>query len=358
MSDIELRRLQRILSQNPDDYAAWGQYFQVGARAGAFDPSSWNDSITWITSATPALSGPNYDYEQAQVWNAAEDRVTSLLHQIRNAHQQLSATSLSVIINQFLSEIYSRDRKIAVAAANEYCQFPVVVIDDTYRVLYDEQHRYVQNKSDIRRSRLVTEPRSILDITPQYLIEVDVYHPGSRYDPPDSEPVMLDVAYNLSELLTKLVAALEDEENQEIYHDPRDEEALDTYDEIETQLDTASDVYHQKTFEILQECLDALFRKYRFSHYKSEVISRNDHKYFYLNLTVDSMYLTVSQQKSDFRLPRHPPFKVNIAWTADHVVPWPLCRRAEPLQHPWQVVEYAWKSWLAEKIDQVLLRLL
>lgn len=228
MSDTELRRLQRILSQNPEDYAAWGQYFQVGARIGAFDPNNWSDSVTWITGATPSLSGPNYDYEQAQIWNAAEERTASLLHQIRNAHQQLSAPNLSVIINQFLSEIYSRNRKITVAAADEYGQFPVVVIDDTYRVLYDEQHRYVENRD--KRGRLVTEPRSILDTTPQYLIEVEVYHPGSRYDPPDSETVVLDVAYNLSELLTKLIAALENEENQEIYHDPRDEEALDAYD--------------------------------------------------------------------------------------------------------------------------------
>lgn len=101
--------------------------------------------------------------------------------------------------------------------------------------------------------------------------------------------------------------------------------------------------------------MDALFRKYRFSDYESEVISRAEPR-FYLNLTVDSMYLSINQQKSNFRRHQHSPFNVFITWEADDVVYREM--PAKLLQHPWQVAEYAWKSWLAEKIDQVLLRLL
>jgi hypothetical protein len=353
MSDTELRLLQRFLAQNPDDYAAWGHYLQVGARVGAYDPNVWNDAVTWITGIirpTPAGTDyPHYDYEQAQAWSAAEEHATSLLHQIRNTHQQLPAAGLALVIDQFLSKIYSKKRKVTIARAEEYCQFPVVVIDDTYRVLYDEQHRHIENKAKFARLKWVIEPRSVLDITPQYLIETDIHYGGSRWEPPDSEPVTLDTANNLHELLTKLVNIIENNENQEIYYDERQEEIWST--DAEVWPDTNSDAYLKGTFERIKSCLDNLFQKYRVDYdsaldFDAAVTGRRN-----IDILASSMFLRIIQRKPPGR--GEVPFEVSIDWAAG-----PTTEQTHTptvsLLHPWQVVEYAWKSWVAEKLKQEL----
>jgi hypothetical protein len=350
MSDTELRRLQRLISQNPDDYALWGQYLQVGARVGAYDPNSWIDAVIWITGIRPVSQDsdyPQYEYKQAQAWSAAEEHTAALLHQIRNTHQQLPAASLALVIDRFLSKIYSKKRKITIAKAEEYCQFPVVVIDDTYRILYDEQYRHIKNEPALRRNKFTTEPRSVLDATPQYLIETDVHYAGSRWEPPDSEPILLDIANNLHELLTKLVNFIENEENQEIYYDAREEEALDA----EVWPDTNSDAFIKGTFERIKSCLDGLFQKYRVDYssvlnFDAAVTGRR-----IIDISASSMFLRIIQRKPLGR--GEVPFEVSIDWAAG-----PTTEQTHTpivsLLHPWQVVEYAWKSWIAEKLKQEL----
>lgn len=343
MSDTELRLLRRFLSQNPDDYAVWGQYLQAGARAGVYDPNNWNASVTWITGVSPAGTGPNYDQKQAQLRNEAEDRVIYLLHQIRNTQHQLSASVLAPIIDDVLSKIYARGRKVLVAAPEEYSQFPTVIVDDTYRILYDEQYRHTENRKSIRREKFMAVSRSILDAISQYLIETDLHHPGSRDAPPDSEPITLDIAGGVKELITKLVNNIENEENQEIFYDEREEEMLDAYEDsgYETMLDTTSQQHIQGTFQRLKNCLDGLFPKYRLATYGTAITLNED---FQLTMKADSMHLEVTKTVESY--------DVLVVWAANNVVS--PGRARESFLYPWQIIDYAWKSWMAHRLEEVL----
>jgi len=180
MSDAELRRLERLLSQDNENYAVWEQYIQVGARTFAYDPNNWNSFVSWIShEARPAVAAEPYDYDASMRWSAAEDRANLLLHCVRNTVVQLPASALASKIDQFFSQLYRKPRKIEVILGDDYgYPFNIVIIDDTYRVTYNEQH-VVENNRLIQRS-LASSNRSILDASPQYLIEVDVAHPGMQ----------------------------------------------------------------------------------------------------------------------------------------------------------------------------------
>jgi len=239
MSDIELRELQRYLITNPTNYLVWGEYLILAVRAGLFDPLcfgyhrqrslvevgqrtiSFAEFITGIK--LEAVSDPTALYSQV---SEAEGRAEIVLHQIRNARKQLSAEETLPPLQKVLRSLYATAPTCKLNT--ELYEIPAISIDDTYTIYYDERS-ILAKVQQARRIAFESTPKSVIDFTPQYIVDVAVYSPGTRIDPPDVDIVPILIANSFSELVTKFITSMENEIyshiSEQYYQDFEEEEA-------------------------------------------------------------------------------------------------------------------------------------
>lgn len=353
MSDEQLRALERYLQSAPEDFLGWAQYLQAGARAGAYDPDSWAQTVSWLTKVPPVVdlrNGEEPYTPEALIaakarWSDATDMTEKILHGVRNVLGQLSASELRSKIEPVLVDFYSRPRPVTISS--DYGLFPVLEIGDTYRILYDERSFYHRSNNP-RRPRWEESARSALNTTPQYIIETDVYSPGSYHQPPDSDQIILGVTNNIRDLIRELLYAIETNENQEIYYDPRDEEF-----DFETNVpDTMALIYRTQTMQLIKETLDSLFSRYRINIYASQLFDEDNR--FGIRFQTDDLNFTVYDTKefvwpyvTNNGMPVLPGSFIIESYLAGHT-------QRYFQQAATGVIEHLWQLWLKIRLDRYL----
>lgn len=331
MSDQELRELQRYLKTNLEDYSVWNAYILLGLRAGAFDPSEFSPSFVTFITDVPYISSQSeqFNYEYSTLWSIAQDRAAMVLHGVRNLSGQLSTQELLKrlipLFNGLYAQINGRPAYTLRYSTDEYVIPCIDINDGAYTVYYEERHSVIwADNTTVRREQFITRPRSILDMTPQYIVDAAIYSAGSYHHPPDVDTRTIVVATTYHQLVKDFIFAIEEHENLDAYYAGDDPE-----DEIDY-------------LTLTSEALTGVFRK--FVAGPRILIQRQPH------------ILKIVSKEFDIQIERPFPLTtptasgqtpVTVTFTGAHKV-------TEEYSHAWRAVQAIWRRWLNYRLDALL----
>lgn len=217
MSDEKIRKLQKQIQNNPDNFLAWGKYLTEAARINLFDPYDLHTLIFWLHGLQrPVFSQENYA-EQEEAWNAAYNQTELLLHNIRNAYGQWDAKRFKEHIDTVFPKLFNEVSWTTLVINSRELfdvSFPICQIDGQMYITYDELGHDGRNPPHIMSRGLTNRPsgvrhatwlRSLIEFEPQYLLQIEKHYPGSYHNPPDWDIVDLETSKDPHEICEAII---------------------------------------------------------------------------------------------------------------------------------------------------------